>query len=98
MRNVHRAAGVAMVGMLLAVGSVRKAEGAGTPAPYSLPWQLRPAAPSRVLRLDTVGAFYEAADGSNGTTFATLLLASARVGKLWCSVPLDSRYCCASGR
>lgn len=53
---------------------------AAAPAPYSLPWHLRPAAPARVLRLDTVVASYEDAQNRSGSTMATLLLASTKVG------------------
>ncbi|MDZ4804614.1 MAG: hypothetical protein SGI90_07140 [Candidatus Eisenbacteria bacterium] len=56
-------------------------DGATAPAPYSTPWQLRPAAPARVLRLDTSLASYQNADGANGTTLVPILLASVRVGK-----------------
>lgn len=53
---------------------------AAAPAPYSLPWHLRPAAPARVLRLDTVVASYEDAQDRSGSTVASLLLASTKVG------------------
>lgn len=50
------------------------------PAPYSLPWQLRPAAVATVLRSDTAFAFYEhpvSEDG--GTTIASMLLGSYKL-------------------
>jgi hypothetical protein len=50
------------------------------PAPYSLPWQLRPAAVANVVRSDTAIAMYEPEDaGSGGTTIASTLLASYKV-------------------
>lgn len=50
------------------------------PAPYSLPWQLRPAAAVTVLRSDTAFAFYESPmSGESGTTIASTLLASYKV-------------------
>jgi hypothetical protein len=49
------------------------------PAPYSLPWQLRPALAVNVVRSDTTVAFYENAASSKGTTVASMLLASYRV-------------------
>ncbi|TPW01407.1 MAG: hypothetical protein FD129_3375, partial [bacterium] len=58
-----------------------RVEGATPPAPYSTPWQLRPAAPVRVLRLDTSLASYQNAAGVDGSTIVSLLLASAKVGK-----------------
>lgn len=48
------------------------------PGPYSLPWQLRPAAASTVARVDSSIAFYDA-NGSSGSTEATMLLASYAV-------------------
>lgn len=53
---------------------------AATPSPYSLPWHLRPAAPARVIRLDTVVASYDDAEKNSGSTVASLLLASTKVG------------------
>ncbi|MBI2893592.1 MAG: hypothetical protein HYY06_08560 [Deltaproteobacteria bacterium] len=48
------------------------------PPPYSLPWQLRPAAVATVVRSDTAVAFYEDAAG-NGSTVATTLLGSYKL-------------------
>jgi hypothetical protein len=48
------------------------------PPPYSLPWQLRPAAAANVVRSDTSVATYEAA-GSRGSTVVSTLLASYKV-------------------
>ncbi|MFO0590047.1 MAG: hypothetical protein U0441_21065 [Polyangiaceae bacterium] len=49
------------------------------PAPYSLPWQLRSAAPGNVVRLDTAIALYDKPDGKSGMTVASLLFASYKV-------------------
>jgi len=52
------------------------------PAPYSLPWQLRPVVAASVVRSDTASAFFEdAASGNHGTTTATTLLASYKVAE-----------------
>lgn len=48
------------------------------PGPYSLPWQLRPAAASTAVRLDSSVAFYDSA-GQSGRTEATMLLGSYAV-------------------
>jgi hypothetical protein len=48
------------------------------PAPYSLAWQLRPAAAGNVVRSDTTFATYEDADG-DGATVASTFLASYKV-------------------
>jgi hypothetical protein len=49
------------------------------PAPYSLPWQLRPVTVGTVLRSDTAVALYENAAGQQGSTVATMLLGSYKV-------------------
>src|SRR5690349_19681082 len=49
-----------------------------TPPPYSIPWQLRPAAAVNVVRSDTSTGF-RSVNGVGGTTVATLLLASYKV-------------------
>ncbi|HVU52283.1 MAG TPA: hypothetical protein VHL80_16430, partial [Polyangia bacterium] len=49
------------------------------PPPYSLPWQLRPAAAASVIRSDTAVATYENAAGQQGSTVATMLLGSYKV-------------------
>jgi hypothetical protein len=49
-----------------------------TPAPYSLAWQLRPAAAVNVMRSDTSTGFRTVKDGG-GTTLVTLLLASYKI-------------------
>ena len=51
------------------------------PAPYSLPFQLRPAIASTVIRADAALAFYEdPISGKGGTTLAPMLLASYKIG------------------
>ncbi len=49
-----------------------------TPPPYSLPWQLRPAAAANVVRSDTSSGM-RSIGGNGGTTVVTLLLASYKV-------------------
>jgi hypothetical protein len=49
------------------------------PAPYALPWQLRPIAPGRVVRSDTAIAAYST-DAGDGTTIASTFLVSYPVG------------------
>jgi hypothetical protein len=51
-----------------------------SPPPYSLPWQLRPAAIATVLRSDTAFAFYKSpANDKGGSTVASMLLGSYKV-------------------
>jgi hypothetical protein len=52
---------------------------AAPPAPYSIPWQLRPALAVNVVRSDTAVAFYEGAASNAGTTVASTILASYKV-------------------
>jgi hypothetical protein len=52
-----------------------------SPAPYSVPWQLRPATAATVVRWDTALALMEGADGARGTTVASMLLASYKLGQ-----------------
>lgn len=49
------------------------------PPPYSVPWQLRPAAALTVIRSDTSFASYEDTASRGGLTIATTLLASVRI-------------------
>jgi len=49
------------------------------PAPYSLPFQLRPAAVGTVVRSDTAFAFYEGPTGNGGSTVASMLLGSYKL-------------------
>ncbi len=49
------------------------------PAPYSLPWLLRPATPASVVRLDETLAFFDdPATGEGGGTYVTSLIATYR--------------------
>lgn len=55
---------------------------AAKPAPYSLPWQLRPVTVGNVLRSDTSVAFFDGPDtttGERGATVSSMLLASYRL-------------------
>lgn len=47
--------------------------------PYSLPWQLRPAAAGSAVRSDTAFAFYEGPTGDSGSTIASTFLLAYRV-------------------
>jgi hypothetical protein len=50
------------------------------PPPYSIPWQLRPAAIATVLRSDTTLAFHEnPTSGESGSTVASMLLGSYKL-------------------
>lgn len=69
------------VGLLLAITLSAPAR-AGTPPPYSLPWQLRPALPVSVLRLESVSAIYDGGGGNTGVTDVVTVLASWKV-KPW---------------
>jgi hypothetical protein len=54
------------------------------PAPYSLPWLLRPATPSSVVRLDETMAFYEdPASQSAGASYLTSLIVTRKLGERW---------------
>lgn len=76
----RRPAKSAPAGLLLGLGLLwgTAAAAAPPPAPYALPFQLRPAAPPQVLRLDTAIADW-GAGADNGTTVASLLLVSKKV-------------------
>ena len=53
---------------------------AAPPAPYSLPWLLRPALPASVLRLDETMAFFEdPSSGQGSATYVTSLIATYRL-------------------
>ncbi len=54
---------------------------ADDPAPYSLPWQLRPVTAASVVRSDTSFASYENAKAQGGFAEATELLVSYRIPK-----------------
>jgi hypothetical protein len=64
-----------------AVASAQPATAAAKPtSPYSLPWQLRPAAIATVLRSDTTLALYEnPTSGASGSTVASMLLGSFKL-------------------
>ncbi len=50
------------------------------PPPYSLPWQLRPVAPSNVVRLDSSYGFYKnPANNTSGSALVSTLLGSYKV-------------------
>jgi hypothetical protein len=50
------------------------------PPPYSIPWQLRPAAIATVLRSDTTFAFHDnPVSGESGSTVASMLLGSYKL-------------------
>jgi hypothetical protein len=49
---------------------------AATPAPYSLPWQMRSTAAANVVRSDTAVAMNQPVDGGQGVTVASMLFAS----------------------
>jgi len=54
------------------------------PAPYSLPWLLRPAVPVSVIRLDETMAFYQdPASGTSGNTYVTSLIATWKASPTW---------------
>src|SRR5262245_28166070 len=49
------------------------------PPPYALPWGLRPAAVTNVIRSDNVVAEYEDANGNDGTTVVYGLIWGAKI-------------------
>lgn len=53
------------------------------PPPYSLPWQLRPVGATTVVRSDSTVAFYDGANGTSGSTVATMLLGSYKLTPHW---------------
>lgn len=57
----------------------RAAEGLPSPAPYSVPWQLRPIVAPTVIRVESSLAFYEDASSGRGATSATILTAAYRI-------------------
>jgi hypothetical protein len=57
------------------------------PAPYSLPWLLRPAVPGSVVRLDETMSFYEdPASGTSGSSYLTSLIATWKASGHWVPV------------
>lgn len=75
-----RMLGIACVVSLVSWSSLGSGVADAAAAPYSLPWHLRPAAPVRVLRLDTVVSSYSDAQDNSGSTVASLLLGSTKIG------------------
>lgn len=59
------------------------ASSAATPPPYSLPWQLRPAAVGNVVRLDETLAFFELPGLGEGSTAVTTFTATYKLGARW---------------
>lgn len=54
------------------------------PAPYSLPWQLRPVTAGTVLRVDeTIASFKVPGGNETGMTVVTSLLATIKLGARW---------------
>lgn len=82
MRNPSLEIGL-LTSLLLLTGAASAADPAPSatppPAPYSLPWQLRPAQPVSVVRSDTTLALHEGPDGKGTFTLVSLLLASYKV-------------------
>jgi len=72
---------VVAAGALFSVPAWAQEAPPAPPPPYSLPWQLRPAAVATVVRSDTAMAFYSAPDPGNesGTTIATTLLGAYKL-------------------
>ena len=75
---VHEVA--ASIALLAAVSTFALPSAADDSAPYSLPWQLRPAAASTAVRADAVFANYDnAAGASGGFTVAPTVVASYKI-------------------
>lgn len=74
MWTMNRCKAFALVGAVLTFSPYVHADG-----PYSLPWQLRPAAAGNVVRSDTSIASYEDSARQSGATVATTLTASMKV-------------------
>jgi hypothetical protein len=71
--------------LLAAVGAA--AAQTPPPAPYSLPWQLRPATAGNVLRLEETVALYEMPSiGESGRTLVTTLTGSWKLSPRWAPV------------
>jgi len=87
-RRIEVACAVAsMIAIAGLFASEARADGdAPPPAPYSLPWQLRPAAAGTAVRADTIFAKYEDKFANGGFTVAPTLLASYKIpgtGEKW---------------
>lgn len=64
---------------LLATTFAPSAAEPAAPAPYSVPWQLRPTAVGTVVRADTAFALSEQPDGTSAWTTASMLVGSWKV-------------------
>ena len=83
-RKLLGASGVAVSLAVPPVSAQTTAPPAARPAPYSLPWLLRPAVPVSVIRLDETMAFYEdPASGTSGSTYVTSLIATWKASATW---------------
>jgi hypothetical protein len=78
---------LALMPSIFTLTNLARAQDAEPPPPaYSLPWQLRPAAATTSVRLDTDFAKYEDAKSSGGFTVASVLSASYKIpgtGEKW---------------
>jgi len=82
----HRIFRALLVAFLHPIGPAAAQSPASSPppAPYSLPWLLRPAMPGSVVRLDETLAFFEdPASGASGGTYVTSLIATWRASPSW---------------
>jgi hypothetical protein len=78
---------LALAPSLAGAQATAAASAPATPAPYSLPWLLRPAAPATVVRIDETMAFHEdPASSRAGSTFVTGLAATYRLSPRWVPV------------
>src|SRR5262245_62152645 len=74
----------AVLAVIFLVAAPSSAQTPPPPPPYSLPWLLRPATPSSVVRLDETMAFYEdPASGTGGASYLTGLIATRKIGQRW---------------
>src|SRR5687768_8723798 len=54
-----------------------------TPAPYSLPWQLRPVTTGNAVRIDSAAAAFNDANGNLDVAVTTMLSASYQITRDW---------------
>jgi hypothetical protein len=78
-RFVTTMGATALCALAASASAQPQAPPAEAPAPYSLPWQLRPAVPVSVLRSDTAVALHDDAAGKPSYTAASTLLFSYKV-------------------
>jgi hypothetical protein len=79
-------AGIVVAAVTLASVNASAAEPT-KPAPYALPWLLRPAVPATVVRVDETLAFYQdPATLTSGTTAVTSLITSYKLGPRWAAL------------